>query len=346
MLLHSNAPVSIRPGHFVKFLPWALTFLRNGTAKRVAEISEAMHCLNHSCIDLYRQHLAGTGHENLIRNSYYVHAYRDPQKANLDAVGYKIRLNKGADLERIGAEELRRLEPTLSDDFQAAILIKGQARAMAPGKIADVLAQKAQRAGACFTQANVQSLAHDPRGGWRITTMNGTFRSPKVVLAAGAWSAQLLRPLGINVPLEAERGYHVQFSDPGVELKNSIMDTDGMFVASSMLDGLRVAGTAEFAGLSAPINPKRIARLARQARRMLPDLNIEPMQSWAGIRPSLPDSLPVIGEIADHKGLYGAFGHAHYGLMMGPKTGEIIADLVSDRATNADGMAFQVSRFR
>jgi D-amino-acid dehydrogenase len=130
-----------------------------------------------------------------------------------------------------------------------------------------------------------------------------------------------------------------------VTLNHSVMDMDMKFVASSMNDGLRVAGTAEFAGLDAPINKKRLDGLVKLARNLLPDLAEGGIETWSGQRPSLPDSLPCIGEIEGYPGLIAAFGHSHYGLMMAPKTGRIVADLITNTPSNTDLSPFAATRF-
>ncbi|MEM7069804.1 MAG: FAD-binding oxidoreductase [Pseudomonadota bacterium] len=345
MLLKSDGPLAIKTSYLPKFIPWGIRFLRNISEKKVLQSAEAMEFLNHSNVELYRQHLSGTGHEYLIRDSYYVHAFRNPNKVDINSLGYSIRSQKGGDLERIGESELHELEPALSSSFKAAILIKGQARASSPGKIGAVLAGKAQALGVKIITADVETISPDKANNWEVTTSAGKFVSGKLVISAGAWSMKLLQPLGISLPLEAERGYHLEYDDPGVELNNSVMDAERMFVASSMEDGLRVAGTAEFAGLETPPNEKRIKSLNKLAKNMLPDLNTKSFKTWMGIRPSMPDSLPVIDEFKSHKGLFAAFGHSHYGLMMAPKTGQIISDLVADTPINHDLSALSSERF-
>lgn len=345
MLLNPKGPLSVRPSYLPRLIPWGLKFLAKGTRRQVQETSNAMDLLNHSNIELYRKHLAGTGHENLVRDSMYVHAFRNPNKANLDDLGYAIRAAKGGEIEKIDHHELKKIEPALSNNFQAAILIKGQARAMAPGKIGAVLAAKAKRLGVEILQANVEKFTRTENETWETYTDNGIFYSKKIVLSAGAWSMRLLKPLGIDLPLEAERGYHLEYENPGISLNNSVMDVDKMLVASSMNDGLRIAGTAEFSGLDAPLNKKRAEGLKTLAREMLPDIRQEKINIWMGIRPSTPDSLPFLDELPNYKGLFTAFGHSHYGLMMAPKTGEIISDLVSGKPINTDLSAFSAQRF-
>ncbi|MFP7569453.1 NAD(P)/FAD-dependent oxidoreductase [Marivita sp. S2033] len=344
-LMDPLGPVSIKPSYLPQLTGWGLRFLAQGKRERVREISAAMDTLNHDCISLYRHHLAGTGHESLIRDSCYIHAFRDGNAARLDSFDNELRRAAGADLERVDGNTLREIEPALSEEFEAAIVIKGQARALAPGRIGEVLFDKFKDLGGVFSSATVHGIQPMEAGGWRYVTDDGEHTASKLVMAMGVWSAELLRPLGIKVPLQSERGYHVTFTEPGITLNNSIMDVDMKFVASSMEDGLRVAGTAEFAGLDSPINEKRLAGLVTLAGKLSPDLNANAFTKWSGQRPSLPDSLPCIGEFDGFPDLIAAFGHSHYGLMMAPKTGRIVAELAAGGRPNIDLSPYRPNRF-
>lgn len=345
-VLDPLGPAAIKPSYLPKLLGWGLRFLAQSTAENARRNSAAMELLNRDCVTLFRRHLAGTGREDLIRDSYYVHAFRDASAARLDGLDNNLRRDAGAELERISGEALRQLEPALSADFQAAIVIKGQARALSPGELGAVLADKFQRLGGEMQRASVRAIRPDDRGGWIYASDAGEHHSPRLVLAMGVWSAQLLAPLGVRLPLESERGYHLCFDKPGVSLQHSVLDVDRKFVASSMSDGLRVAGTAEFAGLDAPEDERRFAALARVARDTLPDLNTASASRWSGQRPSFPDSLPCIGAVEGLPGLVAAFGHSHYGLMQAPRTGQFVADIVQGQALNTDLSAFAAARFR
>ena len=344
MLLRPNGPAAISLRHGPGYLPWLMKFLRQSSQDNVEATSEAMQFLCGDAISLYRQHLKGTGHEDLIADSMYVHAFRDAKAADLDGLGYRMRREAGADLELIEASDLRELEPDLSHDYQAAILIKGQARARDPGRIGAVLAQKIQSNGGTVLQETVQDLRPQNLQ-WQVLTDAKTHVFDKVVLSAGIWSADILRKLGLRVPLAAERGYHVAYNGVAARLNNSVMDVDEMAVASSMINGLRVAGTAEFGSISTPASPKRVENMRRIAERMVPSLKDTAFEPWMGIRPSFPDSLPLIEEFKQHPGLIGAFGHSHYGLMMAPKTGRIVADIVERKPLNRDLSPYAAERF-
>ena len=337
-------PLSVRPGFWPRMIPWGLQFLRNGSERRVRRASDAMEILCAPSVDLYRRHLSGTGHKDLVRDSLYVHAFRDGSKASLQSLDYRIRQEKGASLELIGRDDLLRLEPALSKEFAAAVVIHGQARALAPGRIATVLTDKARSLGVDIIRAEVRGLRRNS-GKWSVECDTGPLEAARVVLAMGAWSAELLRPLGITVPLAAERGYHVEFPDPGITLANSITDMDAKFVASSMEGGLRAAGQAEFGDVNAPPDEAKFTQLLAHAKSALPALQDVSPRLWMGRRPSFPDSLPILGKLGVIDGLYGCFGHSHYGLMMAPKSGEILADDILGARHNIDLSAFSAARF-
>jgi D-amino-acid dehydrogenase len=345
MLFSSDGPLSVRPTFWPKMIPWGLRFLTYSSETDVRAASDAMEILCQPSVMLYRRHLQGTGHEGLVTDSWYVHAFRKANGVSLRDLAFQIRQEKGAELELIGRDQIKQLEPALSPAFKAAVLIKGQARARAPGQIAEVLAQKAQSQGAEILRAEITALERNSDASWHLTTTTGRIKTDKLILAAGVWSADLLKPLGLKMPLAAERGYHVAFANPNVTLNNSVMDVDAKIVASSMLDGIRVAGSSEFAAIDAPADPRKEKLLAKQAHAMLPDLNTSEMTTWMGRRPSFPDSLPALGQIKNQPGLYAAFGHSHYGLMMAPKTGELIADLVAGVTPNTDLTPFEPLRF-
>ena len=344
MLLRADGPAGVSLRHGPSYVPWLMRFLKESAAPRAQANSDAMHHLCGDAVSLYRQLLAGTGHEDLIADAMYVHAYRDAAGADVDTLGHRMRRAKGAELERINAGALRDLEPALSHEFQAAVLIKGQARARDPGKIGTVLAAKITGMGGQVLRMAVRGL-RPHGGGWQVTGDGDAQHYDKVVLAAGIWSQELLKPLGITLPLAAERGYHVSYPDSDVGLSHSVMDVQAHAVGSSMSEGLRVAGVAEFAGVDTPPNPKRLRGLQRTAEAMIPHLKGLTPETWMGVRPSFPDSLPVIQEFAGHPGLIGAFGHSHYGLMMAPKTGRLVADIATRRHANVDLKAYGIERF-
>lgn len=344
-LLNPDGPVSFRWRDLPTTIPWALRFLANTRLSKVEDISRAMAVLVHDNVEVYRRFLKGTGHENLLRDSWYVNVFRGEADPALTDLAWQLRIDKGAPIEIVRDGEVRDIEPAISADYHSAVIIKDQARAAAPGRLCKVLADKARAQGARFVQAEVRGIEKVPDGGYALVTPERKIPVQRLVLAAGIWSADLLKSLGITLPLISERGYHLEFSEPGVSLNHSVADVQGKFVVSSMEGGLRSAGTAEFAHHSAPPRYQRAEMLGPQTKRLLPGLKVDPNQQWMGVRPSFPDNLPAIGELPGLTGLFAAFGHSHYGLGMAPATGRLIAGMVDGSVSNTQTSAYAPGRF-
>ena len=344
-LLDPEGPVALRTGYAIKFLPWAIKFFQSGQEYRLPAIADAMMALTRPTVTLYRHHLKGTGSEELVRDSVYVHVFRNAADADLSKLGWRMRSERQVPLEVVKGDALREIEPALSQKFEAAVLIKQQGRALDPGGIGKVLAEKAQTMGVSFMRCSVESLVPEAGGAWRIKTDAGPVKANQLVVAMGAWSGKLMQDLGIKAPLEAERGYHLVFRDPGVSLNNAIMNVDAKFVISSMSAGVRCAGTAEFAGVDAAPDYRRARVFKKLAKDMFPDLNVDDVQEWMGPRPSTPDSVPYLGEVPGFANLYAAYGHGHTGMTMAPKTGEIIASLIAGETLGVNMTPYRIGRF-
>jgi len=166
-----------------------------------------------------------------------------------------------------------------------------------------------------------------------------------LVLASGVWTNDLLVQLGHRAPLVAKRGYHSMLARPNVTLSHPLMSVSEYVVITPMRDGLRVAGTAEFARIDAEPDYRRARALLQHARRFLPGLAGEEVTEWMGQRPMTPDSMPVLGRLPGHERVLCAFGHGHYGLTQGPTTGRIIADLAFGQPPHVDLKPFSADRF-
>ncbi|MEM8776111.1 MAG: FAD-binding oxidoreductase [Pseudomonadota bacterium] len=344
-LLHPEGPLRIRLQEIPKLLPWVAEFFANTRLDRVHTISDAMDMLMRGNMEAYRDHLKGTGREDLIRDSWFINVFRSPAKPNLNDLGWRLRTDRGAPIEIVSGDELREIEPEVSTEFNQAIIQKGQSRAVNPGEVCRVLAEKACQQGAELIRCDVRRLKPQETGAVHLDTDIGEIAAQKVVLCGGVWSTRLLEDFGVKLPLVSERGYHLEFTDPQVSLNNSILDVAGKFIMSSMEGGVRSAGTSEFADVDAPPNFKRADILAPMSKRLIPRLNTEHSRRWVGARPSFPDNLPVIGAMPKVKNLYGAFGHSHYGLGMGPATARLLADSIVGVPANADRSAVAVERF-
>jgi glycine/D-amino acid oxidase-like deaminating enzyme len=185
----------------------------------------------------------------------------------------------------------------------------------------------------------------DGHAGYDVMTNVGFHRTSRIVVAAGARAVRLLEPLGIRVPLETERGYHVMLPTSGLSLTTTISNKSRSFGITPMEHGLRVAGTVEIAGLEAPPDERRAKALVASVRTMFPSVNVEGHSFWMGFRPSTPDSLPFLGEARSYPGLFLAVGHGHFGMTGGPPSARLLANIIAGKATGLDPQPYRPHRF-
>jgi len=341
-LLDPEGPVRVRWRDLPSVLPWTLAFFANARPARLAKVSDAMSALIRECLVDYRGWLEGS---DVLRDSLYLNVYRGQERVDENAWPWRLRRERGATVDYVNAAELARLEPLLAGRCTGAMVVRGQARAASPGALCRALADRARAQGATFEQRIVKAILPNGEGGATLVSDEGEHRTAVLVVAAGFGAAKALEPFGLRLPLIAERGYHVEYDEPGVSLNHSVLDVAGKYVVSSMPNGLRVAGTAEFADADAPADPRRARALATAAERLLPELAGRTPQDWMGVRPSFPDNLPAIGTLIGHRHVHVAFGHSHYGLSMAPGTARMIAALVSGESTPIDATPFDPGRF-
>ena len=183
------------------------------------------------------------------------------------------------------------------------------------------------------------------RGDFTVVTDRGEHRARHVVVALGPWSADLLRPLGYRVPLDFERGYHREFTpDPARPLRRPIHDADGSFVMTPMENGIRVSSGVELTARDAPSSFAQLDAVLPLARAVA-GFGDPVGEVWRGARPTLPDSLPMIGPAPRHAGLWLAFGHQHIGFTTGPATGAAIAAMIAGRLPDFDTASFSPGRY-
>jgi D-amino-acid dehydrogenase len=275
--------------------------------------------------------------------------YRSFESLNKDQAAWDLRRENGVEIDEFDADELRQLEPALSRDYVRGLLVRENGHTSNPLALVQRLVEHFRRSGGELKHARARGFRLDGQRLAAIETDSGDLAADAAVVCAGAYSKPLAAVLGDKVPLETERGYHLMIRDPETMPRIPIADADGKFVATPMDTGLRFAGTVELAGLDAPPDWRRAHILLDQGRKMLPGLPAshpeEQISVWMGHRPSLPDSLPVLGPSRATPDVIYAFGHGHVGMTSAPMTGKIVADLVAGRRPSIDITPFDVGRF-
>ncbi len=338
-------PLAIRWSYLPKLAPWLVRFVLAGRAGRIEPAARALQTLCDPSVDLYRQLADEVGAAELIRESDYLQVYESEKKFARDGDEMRLREKMGVRIERLKGDVVREIEPALGERFRFAYRYPDHGFTVDPARLVKVVAEALVRAGGTVRQAEVRDVEIGADGPSALVTDAGRVEFDTVVIAAGADSGRLAAKLGAAVPLDTERGYHVTLPEPGVSLSRPVMAGEAKFLVTPMDMGLRLAGTVEFGGIEAPPNYARARVLLEHGRRMLPGLSTAGYSEWMGRRPSLPDSLPVIGRSPRFANALLAFGHQHVGLTCAPKTAGIVADLVAGRVPNIDIAPFGAGRF-
>ena len=342
-------PLSLRWRYLPVIAPWLVRFIRAGSPEKVHAQARALRPLVGATLEALMPLVRDAGAEDLVHRFGHLYVYRSPQGPENDQLAWELRRENGVEIDQFDADELRQLEPALSRDYQRGILVRENGHTSNPLGLVERLLDRFRRSGGELVRARAHGFELDGRRLAAIRTDHGEVPADAAIVCAGAWSKPLAAALGDKVPLETERGYHLMIRDPEVTPRIPTADADGKFVATPMATGLRFAGTVELAGLLAPPDWRRARILLEQGRRMLPGLAAEHPEErisvWMGHRPSLPDSLPVLGQSAATPDVIYAFGHGHVGMTAAPMTGKVVTDLAAGRPPRIDIAPFAPSRF-
>jgi D-amino-acid dehydrogenase len=273
--------------------------MRAGTPEKVHAQAHALRPLVGPTLEALQPLISAAGAEDLVHRLGHLYVYRSADSLGKDHLAWELRRENGVEIDEFDADELRQLEPALSRDYVRAVLVRENGHTSNPLKLVERLLEHFLRSGGEIIHARAHGFRLDGRRLAAIKTDSGDRAADAAIICAGAYSKPLAAALGDWVPLETERGYHLMIADPEVMPRIPTADADGKFVATPMAAGLRFAGTVELAGLAEPPDWRRAHILLAQGRKMLPGLTAfhpeERISVWMGHRPSLPDSLPVLG---------------------------------------------------
>jgi D-hydroxyproline dehydrogenase subunit beta len=299
---------------------------------------------------------------------------RDPGAAALMQERALAWAATGVRAEALDAAGLRAEEPALAGGFAAWLIEQGHR--IEPAALTVAHALRARELGAEIlrhTTARSLTTAGDRVTG--VVTDDGVIRADTVIVAAGPWSAPLVRPLGVDLSVTGSRGWIVELAAPQGLLRHLIEEeelppageqeagngdavpTAAAFVAAghappsvaallhATSDGTVVCGASHHPALRAEPDdldaPRRIVERAVSVVPALADTTLRGIR-W-GIRPMTPDGRPIVGQLRD--GLFAAAGHGPEGILLGGGTGALVAALVSGDEPPFDPAPFDPSRF-
>ena len=299
-------------------------------------ISAALAALNGPTLDLLMPLLREAGLHALVQRKGML--YLDPigHESAGESLAVSLQRTAGHRVEILDADGLHDLEPALAPGFASGVYVPAAAHTVDPYRLVIGLAEHFERQGGTFRRARVDRIAVRAGDGAAVDAGGEIRDYDTIVLAAGVWSKPLVMGLGYRVPLVAQRGYHVTFTNPGVALGRVVLPVSLPATIVPMAMGIRIGGTVEFAREDRPANSRRVEALCRHAKTTLPALRIDERTTWMGERPCTPDSLPVLGRAPRHPAVLFAFGHGHQGVIGAAKTAEVIADLVAERPPGLD----------
>ena len=345
MLLDPLAPLRVRWSYLPWIAPWLLRMLRASTPARVEAISKALATLSGRALEDYEPLLDAAGAQHLIGRIGSLYVFTSAAEWRDAQPDIELRQRRGVELQVLAPAEIKQMQPALRDGLGGAIFIPGAGHCVDPLALSQALARHFVERGGSLLREEALDLEMGPSGPTHLRTKAGRHPIDDLVITAGAFSRRFVRQTGSDLPLDTERGYHVQLPNPGIEVRLPMLFSGRGFAVTPMAGGLRCAGTVEFGGLAAEPDYARADIILRQAKELLPGLQDQGVERWMGHRPSMPDSLPVISASPRFGNVFFGFGHGHLGLTQAASTGRLIADLVAGREPTIDVTPYRADRF-
>jgi D-amino-acid dehydrogenase len=280
-----------------------------------------------------------------LRRTGWLKVYRSKAWLDSNARERDLAASFGLPFQVMNGEEARALEPSLAAVFDHAVHWPAAASVSNPGAVTKAYAARFSALGGIMLNGDARTL-HRSGADWRVDTSAGALDAREAIVALGPWAPDVLRPLGIELPLAVKRGYHRHFRAQGnAGLSRPVVDIENGYCLAPMEQGIRITTGAEFADRDAPPTPVQFDRLMPAARELFPLGERADDKTWLGNRPCFADSKPVIGRAPGQGGLWLAYGHAHWGLTLGPVTGRLVADLVTGATPFCDPAPYRAERF-
>lgn len=347
MLLNPRGPLALPLRHLHRILTWLVRFVAAARPEQAARSRQGLVALNRAAVPAWQRCLEEVGATEQLLRSGYLLVWEDARRLD-EARRHAAYLEQwNIRTELVQGMRLAELEPTLADTVSHALYFPDACQVREPYKLCLTLFSAFKARGGEFVQRNVKSLEPEAAA-VSLRTPAGALRFDRVVVCAGAWSKVLLQSIGVKVPLEAERGYHLTIDGVAKGLTRPIGSAERRFVMSPLDSGLRAVGFTELGGLKLKPIARRFRVLRHHCRALLPQLADSGLrvQEWMGHRPTLPDSLPVIDRHPQYPGLYYAFGNQHLGLTQAAVSAELVVSMISGDAPPIDPEPYRADRFR
>lgn len=345
MLFSPSQPLFLKWGYLPRLVPWLKKYLSHANADDVARIAAALAPIVGDSLNDHKALASGTAAEQWIVPSDYLFLYKSRAQFEEDAFGWNIRRKHGFEWDELEGKAFHDYDPVFSPDISFAAKLSEHGHITDPGRYVKDLAAHVEANGGRVIRASVEDIVRENGRVTGVRANGETIPCDTAIVTAGVWSGPLAKRLGISVPLESERGYHLELVGPSAMPRSPVMVVSGKFVATPMDGRIRLAGIVEFGGLEAPPSRAPFELMRKNARAAFPGVTWKEEVEWMGHRPAPADSIPIIGDVPGIDGAFLGFGHHHIGLTGGPKTGRLLAQMIAGRTPNTDMSVYAPSRF-
>jgi D-amino-acid dehydrogenase len=345
-MLNSESPFYIKPRPSLELARWLWRFRAACTPARLRQAMPLLRRLSVESLELYLELAEKGGFDFGFRQSGSMTVFFTPEGLAHGREEARLLGQLGAAVEVLDGPAARSAEPALRPGVVGALFCREDAL-LVPDRFVKGLAQLAESHGV-RVMTGTEAIGFRTSGD-RITgieTTRGALAADTVVLAAGAWSPDIGRALGLRVPIQAAKGYSLTYRRPARGPAIPLLPAEGRFSVTPMGEFLRFGGTLELAGMDLSINRRRVEALRRKALACIQGTDdLELLEIWRGLRPCTPDGLPLVGRSRRFGNLVLAAGHAMVGMSLGPVTGKLVTRLVAGGAPPPDIRLLDPDRF-
>ena len=328
-----------------RVMPWLLAFRAASQPERLVETARLIRPLFSRAVAEHEALMTEAGATHYLRKTGWLKVYRGEKSFAALTAEFDLAAKFGLPLQTLDTESARTLEPSLRPVFAHAVFWPQAASVSNPLGVTQAYAKRFTALGGITLDGDARSL-HRTGNRWRVETDEGALDGAECVVALGPWAPDLLRPLGISLPLAVKRGYHRHFRAQGnAGLSRPVLDAEAGYLITPMEQGIRMTTGAEFAARDAAPTPVQFDRILPAARQLFPLGEAADANIWLGSRPCFPDSRPIIGRAPGQGNLWLAIGHAHWGLTLGPATGRMIAEMMAGETPFCDPAPYRAERF-
>ena len=326
-------------------LIWVLRFLMFSHKNHVKFAAKALRELQVLSLNTHKKLIKKTNSNNIISKPGWLKLFKTSESYKKYSLELEVLNKHKAKYTTLNTMQIEKQFPDLEVKFFKGILFKNSIRVKSPLKLSKKYFNYFLESGGKFVQESCKDLQYI-KDKWVIFSNKNKSYFDQVVISTGPWSKNILSNLGYNIPLAWERGYHHHFSTKKkISINPAIYDVEGGFVYSSNGSDVRVTSGVELTFLDAVQNEIQINESIQKLRKIIP-LNKKLIDKpWLGSRPTIIDSLPMIGKAPKHKNLWFNFGHNHIGLSTSAGSAVIISEMIQNKKTSINADPFSPKRF-